>query len=298
MVLVDRSPSRPGTLTLLGGPKRDVFNLVTDSVTGLNRIRSGRPLKLGPGCSHPPDKPRIALCESDPSARHRTIDLGAGNDVLVIADTQGREGTRIGAGAGDDEIHGGPGGELIEAGEGADRLFGGGGSDGLVGGIPGRDFLSGQDAGDLLAAGGPCIGGMLRGGDGRDNASFAEAPGHPGVMVASLTTHRAYVAALPDCHPVRIDPSDEDLEGSFDWDILIGDARANSLLGQPGKDRFYGLGGFDQINAYDRRRDFFIDCGADGGVVLGDKRDPKAHRCEEGDVTGPAAELPRHPPGR
>jgi hypothetical protein len=204
-----------------------------------------------------------------------------------------REGTRIGAGAGDDEIHGGPGGELIEAGEGADRLLGGAGSDGLVGGIPGPDFISGQAAGDLLAAGGACIGGMLRGGPGRDNASFAEAPGHPGVMRASLTTGRASVPALPNCRAIRIHGSAEDLEGTFDWDVLIGDERGNALLGQPGKDRFYGLGGVDQINAYDRMRDFFIDCGAGGGVVLGDRRDPRGRRCEEGEITGPAAELPR-----
>ena len=32
---------------------------------------------------------------------------------------------------------------------------------------------------------------------------------------------------------------------------------------------------------------------AAGGVILDDKRDPKAHRCEQGEITGPAAELPR-----
>ena len=292
-VLIDSSPSRPGTLTLLGGPRRDNFRIATDPATGTHRIRSGRPLVLGPGCTHPAGKPRIAVCESDPEARHRTIDLGAGNDRLVIADAAGREGTRVGAGAGDDEVQGGPGGELIEAGEGADRLLGGRGSDGLVGGFPGPDLISGQGAGDLLAAAGACVGGMLRGGSGRDNASFAEAPGHPGVMVASLTTGRAYITKLPRCKPIRIHGSAEDLEGTFDWDILIGDERGNSLLGQPGKDRFYGLGGMDQINAYDRERDFFIDCGTGGGVVLDDKRDPKARRCEQGEITGPAAELPR-----
>ena len=298
MALIDSSPSRSGTLTLLGGPRRDVLRLISDPATGVHRIRSRRPLALGPGCSHPAGKPRIAVCQTDPSARHRTIDLGDGNDRLVIVDAEGREGTRVGAGAGDDEVHGGPGGELIEAGEGADRLLGGAGSDGLVGGFPGPDLISGQSAGDLLAAAGACVGGVLRGGPGRDNASFAEAPGHPGVMIASLTTGRAYITKLPRCKPVRIHGSAEDLEGTFDWDILIGDERGNSLLGQPGKDRFYGLGGLDQINAYDRQRDFFIDCGRGGGIVLGDRRDPHARRCEEGEITGPAAELPRLLPGR
>ena len=291
-VFVDSSQSRSGTLALLGGPRRDVFTLATDPASGMSRVRSQRPLVLGRGCEHPSGKLRIAVCESGPGARHRTIDLGGGDDSLVIADAQGREGTRVGAGAGDDEIQGGPGGELIEAGEGADRLLGGEGSDGLVGGFPGRDLISGQGSGDLLAAAGACVGGLLRGGPGRDNASFAEAPAHPGVMQASLTTGRAFVRALPNCRPVRIHPSAEDLEGTFDWDILIGDAQGNALLGQPGKDRFHGLGGRDQINAYDRERDFFIDCGVGGGIVLGDRRDPRARRCEKGEIRGPAAELP------
>ena len=129
---------------------------------------------------------------------------------------------------------------------------------------------------------------------GRDNASFAEAPGHPGVHGRLAHDRpRLHHQAAPDCKPVRIHGSAEDLEGTFDWDILIGDERGNSLLGQPGKDRFYGLGGMDQINAYDRERDFFIDCGTGGGIILGDRRDPRAHRCEEGEITGPAAELPR-----
>ena len=35
----------------------------------------------------------------------------------------------------------------------------------------------------------------------------------------------------------------EDLEGSFDWDILVGDAGPNGIHGQPGRDRLFGGGG-------------------------------------------------------
>ena len=41
------------------------------------------------------------------------------------------------------------------------------------------------------------------------------------------------------------------MEGSFDWDILVGDGRPNAMLGQPGADRFYGGGGEDVIDARD-----------------------------------------------
>ena len=43
------------------------------------------------------------------------------------------------------------------------------------------------------------------------------------------------------------------MEGSFDNDVLIGDGRANSILGQPGDDRFYGNGGED-VHRRPRRR--------------------------------------------
>ena len=46
------------------------------------------------------------------------------------------------------------------------------------------------------------------------------------------------------------------MEGSFDWDVLIGDGRANSMLGQPGEDVFFGNGGDDVIDARDGVRDF------------------------------------------
>ena len=51
------------------------------------------------------------------------------------------------------------------------------------------------------------------------------------------------------------------MEGSFDWDVLIGDGRANSMLGQPGEDVFIGNGGDDVIDARDGVRDFAIQCG-------------------------------------
>jgi hypothetical protein len=51
------------------------------------------------------------------------------------------------------------------------------------------------------------------------------------------------------------------MEGSFDNDVLIGDAGPNSMLGQPGADRFYGMGGEDVIDARDGVRDLSIQCG-------------------------------------
>jgi Ca2+-binding RTX toxin-like protein len=51
------------------------------------------------------------------------------------------------------------------------------------------------------------------------------------------------------------------MEGSFGPDILIGNAKANAMLGQPGRDTFIGNGGDDVIDARDGVKDDSIQCG-------------------------------------
>ena len=180
-------------------------------------------------------------------------DLGPGNDNFRVEGSLAAvENVRIAGGLGDDTIHGGPEDDLIEAGRGADRLYGGAGSDGLIGNMPGPTYLYGEENGDLLAAGGGCAGGEIVGGPGRDDASFAETQAHPGLLYISFPKHKAWIDAIKGCNPVRLDRSDEDMEGSFDNDVLIGDSRPNSMLGQPGQDEFYGNGG-DDIDRRPRR---------------------------------------------
>ncbi len=113
-------------------------------------------------------------------------------------------------------INGGPEDDLIESGPGADKLYGGDGADGLVGGLPGPTYLYGEANGDLLAAGGGCAGGALVGGPGRDDASFAETQAHPGLLIISFPTHAAWIDEIKGCDNVRLSPTNEDMEGSFD----------------------------------------------------------------------------------
>ncbi|HXR29896.1 MAG TPA: hypothetical protein VN752_01990, partial [Solirubrobacterales bacterium] len=88
-----------------------------------------------------------------------------------------------------------------------------------------------------------------------------ETPAHPGILIVSFPQHKAWIDEVRGCSPVHLSPTNEDMEGSFDWDVLIGDGRANNMLGQPGSDRFYGGGGDDVIDARDGVRDFYIQCG-------------------------------------
>ena len=69
------------------------------------------------------------------------------------------------------------------------------------------------------------------------------------------------MTTVKGCKHVHLSATDEDMEGSFDNDVLIGDSGPNSMLGQPGEDVFIGNGGEDVIDARDGVRDKSIQCG-------------------------------------
>jgi Ca2+-binding RTX toxin-like protein len=210
------------------------------------------------------------VCAVDGPARWVMADLGPGNDRLRVEGSLAAVGgVRLAGGLGNDTIKGGPEDDLIEAGFGADRLYGGAGSDGLIGSTPGPTFLYGGKDGDLLAAGGGCAGGRIVGGPGRDDASFAETQAHPGTLYVSFPKGKAWIDAVRGCDPVRLAGSNEDMEGSFDEDVLIGDGSKNSILGQPGEDQLYGGGGDDVLDARDGVRDAAIQCAAGRQIIKG-----------------------------
>ncbi len=279
-VQIDRSPIGGGGLAIVGFKQGSTETVAFDPVVQLFTVFSKGPVAIGDGCFRLDGGMTDVACQATGVVRGLVADLGAGNDHLKVAGgLAGVDSVRISGGLGNDVLRGGRGSELIEAGAGVDRLYGGKGSDGLIGGIPGADSLYGGPGGDLLAAGSACIGGRLVGGSGRDNASFAETPAHPGVLNASLARGNAFIKAVRGCRPVSLAASDEDLEGSFDWDILIGDGGSNVIFGQPGRDFMYGRGGPDNIDARDGERDFGISCGGGRDIGHRDKRDPGARSC-------------------
>jgi Ca2+-binding RTX toxin-like protein len=247
-------------LQIVGGGGRDAFVVSFDEQSETFGISARKPLAIGPGCER--QAATQVSCPADGPGLWLMADLGPGNDSLVVEGSLKAVGTtRLAGGFGNDTIKGGPEDDLIEAGPGADKLYGGAGADGLIGGLPGPTFLYGGPNGDLLAAGGGCAGGAIVGGPGRDDASFAETQAHPGLLIISFPRRAAWIDEIRGCDSVRLSPTNEDMEGSFDNDILIGDGRANAMLGQPGQDRFFGNGGDDVIDARDGVRDFSIQCG-------------------------------------
>jgi len=289
---LDFGPGSGAGLNLTGGDGPDRFVVSFDETSATFGVTADKGIAVGPGCLHV--SPVQASCPLDGPARWLMADLGPGNDSLSVEGSlEAAQFVRLAGGPGDDTIHGGPEDDLIEAGTGADKLYGEGGADGLIGSRPGPTFLYGGPDGDLLAAGGGCAGGALVGGPGRDDASFAETPAHPGVLHISFAVHAAWIDAIPNCHRVHLSPTDEDMEGSFDNDVLVGDGRANNMLGQPGQDRFYGGGGEDVIDARDGTRDLSIQCGrgsapkpgrpvqgTPAGRALADPFDPSPVLCD------------------
>jgi Ca2+-binding RTX toxin-like protein len=260
-VELDSTPGGGGGIEVTGRGGNDHLVVSFDSASGIFGVSAEKGIAVGPECMHVPGALNQALCAVDGKPRWLTADLGPGDDSLRVEGSLAAFGNvRLAGGLGDDTIHGGPEDDLIEAGFGADRLYGGAGSDGLVGSTPGPTFLYGGKDGDLLAAGGGCAGGAIVGGPGRDDASFAETQAHPGTLYVSFPAHKAWIDAVRHCHPVRLDKTDEDMEGSFDNDVLIGDGGANSILGQPGEDLLYGNGGADVLDARDGMRDAVVQC--------------------------------------
>jgi Ca2+-binding RTX toxin-like protein len=261
-VQLDPAVGGGGGLQIVGGAGDDHFAVAWDEASQAFGVSARRPLAAGLGCSHPGGVKKRVRCPAEGDGRWLMADLGPGNDsIRVVGSLVDVGNVRLAGGVGDDKLVGGPEDDLIEAGPGADRLYGKAGADGLVGGLPGPTYLYGGEDGDLLAAGGGCAGGALVGGPGRDDASFAETQAHPGILIVSFPEHAAWVPDEPDCHPVHLSHSDEDMEGSFGSDLLIGDSRPNAILGQPGRDTFRGNGGDDVIDARDGVRDRSIQCG-------------------------------------
>jgi Ca2+-binding RTX toxin-like protein len=275
-ILLDRTKGGGGGLQIIGGSGADQFTVAFDEGTEVFGITAGKGVAVGPGCGRPGRDPKQIVCAAEGPARWLMADLGPGDDRLrVEGSLESASIVRLAGGFGNDVIKGGPEDDLLEAGPGADKLHGGDGADGLVGGLPGPTFLYGEGDGDLIAAGGGCAGGAIVGGEGRDDASFAETQAHPGILYISFPQDKAWIDVLMDdgCKPVRLDDSNEDMEGSFDFDVLIGDANKNALLGQPGQDELYGNGGDDIIDARDGVRDFVIQCGR--GTYFHPPRKPK-----------------------
>lgn len=167
-----------------------------------------------------------------------TLVGGAGNDFLnaSIGDDT------LDGGEGDDELLAGDGQDVLDGGAGKDRLLGNNGNDTLRGG-DGDDTLDGSDGEDDLQGGlgdDTLMGGLgadrLDGGGGIDTADYSLG----GAAGVNLGTGETSGAAAGD-----VFTGIENLRGSSQTDVLVGDANNNTFFGSGGADTMVGQGGLD-----------------------------------------------------
>ncbi len=149
-------------------------------------------------------------------------------------------------------LAGGPGGETLTGTSDDDQLYGRAGND-TLNGLGGNDDLDGGPGAD-----------DLRGGRGIDAATYGG--------------RRNEVTVTVDNRPNDGEPGEGDNVRS-DIEAVYGGQGADTLVGRK-PDAFFGAGGNDFIDARDRRRDDYIDCGPGNDRVALDRGD-KATGCEQ-----------------
>jgi Ca2+-binding RTX toxin-like protein len=150
----------PLTLLLAGGNEDNLIR-ISLSADGRNYVIQSRVVLEAGGnlCSHPEGRQTELLCEA-PAISGFEVNVGGGNDKVVLASDipipatlRGGPGNDVLIGGGaSDKILGGTGNDVLSGRRGDDWLFGGPGDDHLIGG-PGNDQLRGGPGTDFLVGG-------------------------------------------------------------------------------------------------------------------------------------------------
>jgi Ca2+-binding RTX toxin-like protein len=169
-------------------------------------------------------------------------------------------------GEGDDALTGTEAEDVLVDGPGNDSVDAGGGDD-AVPNNPGKDTLLAGPGNDLFISNAVCEGDTLDGGEGVDNANWANFGSAVSLDLGSGEAGLVGPEGKPECPAGTTTALRglEDLEGSNQDDTLIGDAGANQLLGRLGADSYYAGAGNDSILANSGTPiadpDPVIDCG-------------------------------------
>jgi Ca2+-binding RTX toxin-like protein len=210
-----------------------------------------------------------------------------GNDSIAASNFPSSVAVVAIGGEGSDSITGGEESEdiLVDGpGSGADVLSALGGDDALTHN-GGADELLGGNGNDLFLSNSVCDDEQIRGGAGRDNASWARFGEGVEANLATGTAGRPGSGEAPACGGEPLDSlaEIEDLEGSSFADTFYGDGGPNQLLGHPGPDVYFAGAGEDSILANSADADLVINCGPDNDSALIDfpqYGDPEPVECE------------------
>jgi len=165
---------------------------------------------------------------------------------------------------GDDFVRGDDGADTLRGGDGDDRLEGSGGNDTLEGGAgrddlrggTGNDILNGEDGDDKLHGGAGAD--TIDGGAGNDEIDYLESDK---AVYVNLATNENFGGHAEGDTYVNI----ENITGSDNSDVLIGNAVDNLINGEKGDDVIFGGGGNDQLFGAEGNDTMF---GQDGNDVF------------------------------
>jgi hypothetical protein len=210
---------------------------------------------------------------------------------------------------------GGDGGDNLASGDTEDALVDGpgndvsnaGGADDAVPNNSGDDDLHAGTGDDLFVSNAVCDGDSLDGGEGRDNANWANFNQAVAINMAAQAAGLVGPAGQPQCSSAALLTGLfglEDTEGTSLDDIMIGDSGSNQLLGRPGEDSYFAAGGGDTILANSGAPtpdpDPTIDCGegSDTAQIDFPENGPDAApiACEEVEERAPNSFRPPNTP--
>jgi Ca2+-binding RTX toxin-like protein len=232
-----------------------------------------------------------------PSADTAVCPVSTAPDSLVVAGLAGEDSLAAGGfpqttspvllgGEDADALTGGATEDAVVDGAGADSAQAAAGDD-AVPNNPGADQLSAGPGDDLFISNAVCEGDVLTGGEGTDNANWANFGSAVALDLGSGLAGLVGAGGAPTCPsgtPTALQQL-EDIEGSNHDDALLGDAGSNQLLGRPGADAYHAAAGNDSILANSGDPDAVIDCGegfdtAQIDIPTSEYADPAPIACE------------------
>jgi Ca2+-binding RTX toxin-like protein len=210
----------------------------------------------------------------------------SGSDSLSLAGFPETTSPILLGGEGADRLTGAATEDAVVDGAGADSVDAAGGDD-AVPNNPGEDSLLAGTGDDLFISNAVCEGDVLDGGDGTDNANWANFGAAVSLDLGAELAGLVGPGGEPACpsgQPTALRHL-EDIEGSSLGDTLIGDSGANQLLGRPGADAYHAAAGNDSILANSGDSDAVVDCGegfdtAQIDIPTGEYADPEPLECE------------------
>jgi Ca2+-binding RTX toxin-like protein len=278
-------PRDPGSIAvgLMAPPAAGPIGLYLTGSTGVDKVAAaytGNPptvtFELLPGSAGAFDASPSSAGGCEPPAAGKVVcPLSAAPDSIVLAGLGGDDqlsapgfpqrtsvillgndgGDALTGGATEDALVDGPGGDKVSADGGDDAVPNNEGADQLVAG-------SGDD---LFIDNSVCDGDALDGGEGVDNANWANfdfpvaldlGRQSAGLLSAGVLNCEGFEAGEPtSLHAL------EDIEGTNLGDSMVGDSGPNQLLGRFGPDTYHAEGGNDSILANSADSDPLIDCG-------------------------------------